>query len=192
MGSNWGLPWPTTTIDKIEQLDYAELSFEKLRKKYGTFRSYSDGTDRLGRKKYRSRVGIQTDYGDIEVTLWRELVRTLIEQHNERKLFNHLKVWFIKSHRWLTDKQEIETDTLELHACRIFDDPCWHGYVEFNEKYRPEVLQGVELVWVVNQVETTPQRITRERMERDNATDFTKNTCGVWIECAPPMESDNQ
>ena len=37
-------------------------------------------------------------------------------------------------------------------------------------------------MWVVNQVETTPQRITRERMERENATDFTKNTCGVWIE----------
>lgn len=182
MGSKWGLPWPTTTIDKIEQLADVELSFEKLSKKYGTFRSYSDGTDRLGRKKYRSRVGVQTDCGDIEVTLWRELVRTLIEQHNERKLFNHLKVWFIKNHQWLTDKQEIETDTLELHACRIFDDPCWHGYVEFNEKYRPEVLQGVELVWVVNQVETTPQRITRERMERENATDFTKNTCGVWIE----------
>ena len=133
MGSKWGLPWPTTTIDKIEQLADVELSFEKLRRKYGTFRSYSDGTDRLGRKKYRSRVGVQTDYGDIEVTLWRELVRTLIERHDERKLFNHLKVWFIRNHQWLTDKQEIETDTLELHSCRIFDDPCWQGY-DFYER----------------------------------------------------------
>ena len=190
MGSKWGLPWPTTTIDKIEQLSGIEFTFEKLRKKYGTFRSCNNGTDRLGRKKYRSRVGVQTDYGDIEITLWCELVRTLIEQHNEKKLFNHLKVWVIKSNQWLTNKPDVEIEALELHASRIFDDPCWYDYVEFNEKYRPEVLQGVELVWVVNQVKTTPQRITRERMERDNSTDFTKSTCGVWIECAPPMESD--
>ena len=69
MGSKWSLPWPTTTIDRIEQLGNIEFSFEKLSKKYGTFRSYSNGTDRLGRKKFRSRVGVQTDYGDIEVTL---------------------------------------------------------------------------------------------------------------------------
>ena len=68
MGSRWGLPWPTTTIDRIEQLGDIEFSFEKLRRKYGTFRSYSNGTDRLGRKKFRSRVGVQTDYGDIEIT----------------------------------------------------------------------------------------------------------------------------
>lgn len=176
------LSWSTTTIDKIEQLGNIEFSFEKLSKKYGTFRSYSNGTDRLGRKIYRNRLGVQTDYGDIEVTLWCILVHTLIEQHNERKLFNHLKVWVIKSNQWLTNKAEVEIEALELHARRIFDDPCWHGYVEFNEKYRPEVLQGIELVWVVNQVENTPQQITRVRMERDNAADFTKNTCGKWIE----------
>ena len=192
MGSKWSLPWPTTTIDRIEQLGNIEFSFEKLSKKYGTFRSYSNGTDRLGRKKFRSRVGVQTDYGDIEVTLWCELVRNLIEQHDERKLFNHLKVWVIKSNQWLTNKPEVEIEALELHACRIFDNPLWVDYVEFNEKYRPEVLHGVELVWVVNQVETTPQRITRVKMERDNATDFTKNTCGVWIECASPLQKDKE
>lgn len=192
MGSKWSLPWPTTTIDRIEQLGNIEFSFEKLSKKYGTFRSYSNGTDRLGRKKFRSRVGVQTDYGDIEVTLWCELVRNLIEQYDEKKLFNHLKVWVIKSNQWLTNKPEVEIEALELHACRIFDNPLWAGYVEFNEKYRPEVLHGVELVWVVNQVETTPQRITRVKMVRDNATDFTKNTCGVWIECATPLQKEKE
>ena len=182
MGSKWGLPWPTTTIDRIEQLGDIEFTFEKLRKKYGTFRSYSDGTDRLGRKKFRSRVGVQTDYGDIERTLWCDIVHKLIEKHNEKELFNHLKVWVIKNNQWLVHKPEVETEALELHASRIFDDLCWRGYVEFNEKYRPEVLQRVETVWVVNQVETTPQRITRVLMESDNATSFTKNTCGVWVE----------
>lgn len=97
MGSNWELPYPTSTVDKIEQLGDAELSFEKIRKKYGTFRTYSNGTDRLGKKKYRSRVGVQTDCGDIEITLWCELVHKLIDEHNEQELFNHLKVWVMNN-----------------------------------------------------------------------------------------------
>ena len=28
MGSRWGLPWPTTTIDRIEQLGDVEFTFE--------------------------------------------------------------------------------------------------------------------------------------------------------------------
>ena len=32
MGSKWGLPWPTTTIDRIEQLGNVDFTFEKLRK----------------------------------------------------------------------------------------------------------------------------------------------------------------
>lgn len=98
----------------------------------------------------------------------------------------------MKECKWITDKHDIEREALELHAARIFDDPCWRGYVEFNEKYRPEVLEQTEPVWVVNDADPKPQRIPREKMERDNVTDFTKNTCGVWIECAPPMESDKQ
>lgn len=191
MGSKWGLPWPTTTIDRIEQLGNVKLTFIGLSKKFGTFKTYNDGTDRLGQKKHRSRVGVLTDYGDIEVTLWCELVHKLIDEHDEQKLFNHIKVWFMKKRKWLTDKQEIERNALELHAYRIFDNPLWVDFVAFNEKYRPEVLEKTELVWVVNQVETTPQRITRVRMESDNATSFTKNTCGVWIECAAPTEDKN-
>lgn len=191
MGSRWGLPYSTNTIDRIEQLEKSKLSFEKLCKKYGTFRTYSDGTDRLGRKKHRSRVGVQTDCGDIEITLWCELVRKMIEQHNERELFNHLKVWVINECKWLTDKQEIEREALELHACHIFDDPCWLAFVPFNEKYRPEVLERTELVWVVNEINPTPQRISREKMERDNATSFHCHICGKWEECKP-LESNNQ
>ena len=142
MGSNWKLPYPTSTVDKIEQLGDAELSFEKIQKKHGTFRTYSNGTDRLGKKKYRSRVGVQTDCGDIEITLWCELVHKLIDEHNEQELFNHLKVWVMNNCKWLTDKQEIERETLELHASRIFDNPCWIGYMAFNQKYRPEILES--------------------------------------------------
>ena len=193
MGSKSNNRYPTNIIiDRCEQLGNVELTFIGLSKKFGTFRTYNDGTDRLGQKKHRSRVGVQTDYGDIEVTLWRELVHTLIEQHNERKLFNHLKVWFMKERKWLTDKLEIERNVLELHACRIFDNPLWVDFVPFNEKYRPEVLEKTDLVWVVNDADSTPQRIPREKMERDNDFSFHIHLYGKWIECAPPMESDKK
>ena len=193
MGSKSNNRYPTNIIiDRREQLGNVELTFIGLSKKFGTFRTYNDGTDRLGQKKHRSRVGVQTDYGDIEVTLWRELVHTLIEQHNERKLFNHLKVWFMKERKWLTDKLEIERNVLELHACRIFDNPLWVDFVPFNEKYRPEVLEKTDLVWVVNDADSTPQRIPREKMERDNDFSFHIHLYGKWIECAPPMESDKK
>lgn len=186
MGSNWELPYPTSTVDKIEQLGDAELSFEKIQKKHGTFRTYSNGTDRLGKKKYRSRVGVQTDCGDIEITLWCELVHKLIDEHNEQELFNHLKVWVMNNCKWLTDKQDIERETLELHASRIFDNPCWIGYMAFNQKYRPEILEGADLVWAINQNHPIPQRIPREKMERDNATSSHCYICGEWREVKNP------
>ena len=182
MGSKGGLPWLTTTVDRIEQLGDAELTFEKLSKKYGTFRSYSTGTDRLGRKKYRSRVGVQTDCGDIEITLWCELVRKLIDEHNEQELFNHLKVWVMNNCKWLTNKPEVEIEAFELHARRIFDDPCWVGFVPFNEKYRPKVLEKTGFVWAVNATNPKPQRITRAKMKRDNDFSFHVHLCGKWKE----------
>lgn len=78
MGSNFGLPYPTETIDREESLHGVEITFDKISSKGGTFRTYSDGKDRLGRKKYRSRSGVQTEYGDIEENLWCKLVKKLI------------------------------------------------------------------------------------------------------------------
>lgn len=88
----------------------------------------------------------------------------------------------MKERKWITDKQEIERNALELHAYRIFDNPLWVDFVPFNEKYRPEVLENADLVWVVNEINPAPQRIPREKMERDNATSFHCHVCGKWIE----------
>ena len=38
---------------------------------------------------------------------------------------------------WLRTLAEIEQEALELHAARIFDNPAWDGYIDFNKQYRP-------------------------------------------------------
>lgn len=90
MGLSWKLPYPLTRIDREEQLKGEEITLEKLRLKYGTFQCRCVGLDRVGKKKYNSRVGIQTDLGDIEIQLWKDLVLRLAEKAGERALFQHL------------------------------------------------------------------------------------------------------
>ena len=77
-----------------------------------------------------------TDVGDIELSRWRELVHDLIEKANEQALYAQLLKWVKECCPFQHTKEEIETYALELHASRIFDNPQWAAYKEFNEKYR--------------------------------------------------------
>lgn len=89
------------------------------------------------RKEYRYRMGVQTENGDIEITLWRRLVRELIRENGEQALFYALEQYVRSFAAWLRTDAEIEQYALELHADRIFDDPAWAGYEEFNQHWRP-------------------------------------------------------
>ncbi len=160
------LPYSTEQIDREEQLIDAELTYSNLRKKYGTFRTFSDGVDRLGKKKHKSRYGAQTDLGDIEISLWTKLVNVLIDRNNDREMFNNLKTWVLENYGWKPTKDELEKESLELMAAQIFDNPEWVSYVLFNEKYRPNVLKKANLVWVKNECCNKPHRVTKEILER--------------------------
>ena len=131
-----------TQIDREEQLKGKELTFESLSCKVGTFRYDCVGRDRLGYKQYKYRNGVETELGDIEVSLWKKLIYRLIEQHNEMTLFNHLKVRYAKNGFNFRNKSDLEQHTLECFSSRIFDNPKWVDYIAFNEKYRPEILQN--------------------------------------------------
>ena len=180
---------PARTVDRVEQLGDAELSFEKLRDQFRTFAECMIGKDIFGRKIRKSRTGVQTDLGDIEISLWCRLVHSLIDEHNEHELFRHLEMWASQKCLWLHDRQVIEAYALELHASRIFDDPLWADYVDFNECYRPEILEHAEVVWVTSETKPEPQKMTRQRMERENTVLFSENACLKWREY-PKAERD--
>lgn len=111
------------------------VTFENLRVHFFTGKSIllsGSGRD----KKYSYRSGVMTDVGDIELSRWRELVHGLIEKANEQALYAQLLKWVKECCPFQHTKEEIETYALELHASRIFDNPQWAAYKEFNEKYR--------------------------------------------------------
>lgn len=126
-------------IDRIEDINPAEITFDGVRKMYGTGRSFTT-VNSQGEKKSHYRNGCMTAIGDIEESVWKQMVRQLIIRENETELFRNLKSWLKDSKMMFRDANELEDYTLELHAARIFDCNEWVGYVDFNTKYRPEIL----------------------------------------------------
>lgn len=60
------------------------LTFEKVKLKYGTGRSSTFST--LNGKKTSYRHGVMTEIGDIEVSVWMQIVECLIRKANETEL----------------------------------------------------------------------------------------------------------
>lgn len=178
MGARWQIPWPLTRIDREEQLKGEEITLEKLRKKYGTFHSRCVGLDRIGRKKYNSRVGVQTDLGDIEIHLWKELVLRCIEQAGEKALYQHYLVWTIKHDITDRSREQIEEDVLDRYTLREFDNPCWHDFIPFNRKYRPDYLAAFELVNIKHLCCGYTEEDTRIWLDQLKLTEIHCSRCG--------------
>lgn len=121
-------------MDMEEAGKTLQVSFEELAHQCGTGRAYLiSGTGR--NRKYGYRRGVLTKRGDIEIGEWCRMMFALIDQSGERALFEQLKCW-VKQHTYfLKTRQEIEEYTLRLHSNRIFENPKWVGYEEFNRKY---------------------------------------------------------
>lgn len=180
-------------------MEHAErpITFENLRARYGTFRSYvirGEGRNRV----YGSRVGVMTNLGDLEQKEWRQLAQQLIRENGETQLQAELLVWIPEHMPWLHTKAEQEQYSLELHMARIFDDPVWADYIPFNRKYRPEVLDSARLTWILTECCQTPAEVTEEQLQR--AGEGSENTircpiCGRWSKfqrCLLATDKSNQ
>ena len=124
----------TRRIDHFSELD-GNLSFSGLAVRHwtGIDHSYLDGK---GYKAHTYRNGVQTLLGDIRLDIWMQAAEQLIAQSEEQNLLEALISWAATC-PWLHSKSEQKEYALELHMARIFDDPTWAGYQEFNNHYRP-------------------------------------------------------
>ena len=123
----------STDVTAEQMVD--SLAFEDLRVHFFTGKAIllsGSGKD----KKYTYRKGVMTDVGDIELSLWRELVHGLIEKAHEQVLYEQLLKWVKDCCPFQHTRVEIETYALELHASRIFDNPRWSAYDVFYQQYR--------------------------------------------------------
>ena len=110
--------------------DIDALTCEDLRVHFRTGRVVCiSGSGRNRITKYRT--GVQTNIGDIETSVWVDLMRRLIAQLGETELQEQMQQWVKENCMWIHTSEEVEQHSLELHAARNFENPKWCGYNDF-------------------------------------------------------------
>ena len=109
---------------------------------YGTGQEISSKNSQ-GNKVSHYRTGVETVLGDIEVSLWEELVQKLIEKENDQEIFGQLFEWE-KAENNIPSKtsNDLLREAMQSYTYRIYDDKGWWDYVRFNMKYRPDILEN--------------------------------------------------
>ncbi len=158
----------------------AELTFEDLRCQYQNGRALflsGEGRNRV----YGYRNGVQCKLGDIDRDEWIRMVKDAIQSAGEKKLYEQL-LQHLKDHNYTGDSRaELEFKALELHASRIFDDELWVDYLQFNQKFRPEVIDPTRLVLVMPDCCKKAGQLTRARYE-ENLEHNCCPHCGRWTQ----------
>ena len=163
-----------------------ELTFEDLRCQYQNGRALllsGEGRNRV----YGYRTGVQCKLGDIERSEWIRMVKDAIDRAGEQALYEQL-LQHLKDHNYTrASRSELEFHALQLHAARIFDDALWVDYLQFNQRYRPEVIDPTRLVLVMPDCCKKAGRITRARFEEIREYNCCPH-CGRWTQIRLPEE----
>ena len=130
------------TIDNRSDLP-KELNYEALRFHTYTGRAFVMSC-RNHEKKYGYRHGVETPIGDVEKSLWGELMKELITQNGDSMLFEQLFEWYQNCPLAGRTKLEREQYVLRCFSHKLFDDENWADFVPFNQKYRPNILTSKE------------------------------------------------
>ena len=117
----------------------SEIFFNDVALLYHT--GYDVVTDIPRGRIHAYRKGCATRIGDIQIDDWIDIVKYLIDRDQEQDLYLDL-IEFMSRHEFGRNRSDFEVYTLSLHADRIFDNPNWIYYAEFNAKYRPDILKG--------------------------------------------------
>ena len=156
----------------------SEVTFEDIRWQYGVFRCNSTGAGRD--KKYFPWRGAKTKLGEIEEHDWCQLAEAVIERAGETDLLKQLIQWCTEHNFTGDSAAEIRKEALQLHTSRIFDNPQWVGYLPFNKRYRPEVWDAANIVFVRMECCPEPGAVTQEQIDRSYMGQIACPHCGRW------------
>lgn len=165
-------------IDTISGLDPASINFSSLRWNYGTGVDTSTGKGYYKNHSYRH--GVMTELGDIEIQVWYQLMERLIESAGEQWLWDALLQWEKKYNYTKASAAKLRESALQLHSCRIFDDPEWVCFIPFNKQFRPAVLEQANIVTVINECCGLPGEVTQEQLDRAAGGAVCCPHCGRW------------
>ena len=158
----------------------AELTFEDLRCHYQNGRALlisGEGRNRV----YGYRTGVQCKLGDIERSEWIQMVKDAIDRAGEQALYEQL-LQHLKDHNYTrASRAELEFKALALHASRIFDDELWVDYLQFNQKYRTEVIDPTRLVLLMPDCCKKAGQLTWARFEENREYGCCPH-CDRWTE----------
>lgn len=159
-----------------------DLTFSDLRKHYGTGRAYTiSGTGRDRVMGYRT--GVKCNAGDIEVSEWIQMMKDLIKRSGEQELYMQLHAFMKERNYVRASRSELEKEVLELHASRIFDNELWIYFVQFNQLFRPDILNSVRLRWVRSECCKKAGLVTEEMLKRRGDGPIPCPICGRFAHC---------
>lgn len=158
--------------------DLSTITFEDIQWQYGVFRCNSTGAGRD--KKYFPWRGAKTKLGEIEERNWCRLAEAAIKHAGETDLLKQLIQWCSEHNFTGASAAEIRREALQLHTSRIFDNPQWVGYLPFNKRYRPEVWDAANIVFVRMECCPEPGTVTQEQIDRSYMGQIACPHCGRW------------
>lgn len=138
-------------INSLGELDLPNLTPADLRYRFGTGQAISTGSGRD--KKYTYRTGVMTPLGDIEISVWLEAAEYLVEEYGLQEELEHLKPYarFPLDRGTPAAQREARADILDACLSQLYRDPQWVKFLEYNQKYHPELLAGVPMVTVITE-----------------------------------------
>lgn len=158
--------------------DLSTITFEDIQWQYGVFRCNSTGAGRD--KKYFPWRGAKTKLGEIEERNWCRLAEAAIEHARETDLLKQLIQWCSEHNFTGASAAKIRREALQLHTSRIFDNPQWVGYLPFNKRYRPEIWDAANIVFVRMKCCPKPGAVTQEQIDRSYMGQIACPHCGRW------------
>ena len=159
-------------------VEFSSITYEDILWQTGVFRYERTGSGRDKITFYWNAV--KTKLGEIEEKNWCRLAEALIERENETQLLKDLIQWCTEHNYVKASAAEIRKDALQLHVARFFDDPQWIDFIPFNKKYRPEVLETANIVFVRNECCQKGGPVTQEQIDRSHAGTIACPFCGRW------------
>lgn len=127
-------------IDRLEALDLPNLKAENLDLQFWTGQAQSKG---YGIHKISSyRTGVMTPIRDIEISVWIKAAEYIVERDGLQNEVEHLTPFItlpgdnISAH----SRQTLRTCILNACLSRLYCNIKWVHFIEYNEKYHPELL----------------------------------------------------
>ncbi len=130
-----------TRINDISLVSPEQITHANLTVLHETGQSvYVSGTGK--NKEFRYRVGKQTEIGDIEISIWKQLVEQLVANEGDEELLDHYREWIRKNCPWIRTEKAAEEGAYLLYVSQTCLNRNWWGYVRFNMDYYPERLSN--------------------------------------------------